>query len=293
MKLPTIKDTSIKTAKEELTHSDFIENDLLITDEFGKLPMPTSPKRMTFILLALCTDGSASYTVDTQRLTAQRNDMIIVSERHVVDGYTASPNLQGLGFMLSVDFFYEVIRNVSEVSSLLLFSKDHPIARLSDNEAELFKRYFYMIKEKVANTNNRFRRDVVRALLLAMFYDLSDFMFRMQPEASSKQTRANAIFTEFIQLLEDNYKRERRVGWYAEQLCISPKYLSETIKAVSKRTPNEWIYNYVTLEIRINLKNTSKTIKEIAQELNFPSQSFLGKFFKEHVGLSPLAYRKS
>ncbi len=293
MNTPLIKDTSIKTAKEELAHSVSIGNDLLLTDDLGKLPMPTSPKRMTFILLALCTRGSASYTVDTQRLTAKQGDIIIVSERHVVDGYTASPDLQGMGFMLSVDFFYEIIRNVSEVSSLLLFSKDHPIASLSESEAELFKDYFYLIMGKVSNTDNRFRRDVARALMLAMFYDLSNFMSRMQPEPSSKQTRANAIFTEFIQLLEDNYKRERRVGWYAEQLCISPKYLSETVKSVSKRTPNEWIYNYVTLEIRISLKNTSKTIKEIAQELNFPSQSFLGKFFKEHVGMSPLAYRKS
>ena len=82
------------------------------------------------------------------------------------------------------------------------------------------------------------------------------------------------------------------MGWYAEQLCITPKYLSEVIKQVSKRTPNEWIDNYVMLEVRVLLKNTTKSIKEITEELNFPNQSFLGKYFKEHMGVSPSEYRK-
>jgi AraC-like DNA-binding protein len=65
------------------------------------------------------------------------------------------------------------------------------------------------------------------------------------------------------------------------------------VKHVSKRTPNEWIDNYVTLELRIMLKNSTKNIKTIAKEMNFPNQSFLGKYFKEHVGMSPSDYRKS
>ena len=95
-----------------------------------------------------------------------------------------------------------------------------------------------------------------------------------------------------MKLLEQNFRTERRVGWYAEQLCITPKYLSETVKQVSRLTPNEWIDNYVILEIRVLLKNSTRSIKEIAMEMNFPNQSFLGKFFKERVGMSPSEYRK-
>ena len=90
-----------------------------------------------------------------------------------------------------------------------------------------------------------------------------------------------------------NFRSERRVSWYSEQLCISPKYLSETVKNVSKRTPNEWIDAYVTMELRMLLRNTQRSIKEIAQSLNFSNQSFLGKYFKEHVGMSPSEYRRS
>ena len=93
-------------------------------------------------------------------------------------------------------------------------------------------------------------------------------------------------------MLERHFRHERRVSWYAEQLCITPKYLSEVVKQVSKRTPNEWIESYVVLEIRVLLKNSTKNIKEITEELCFPNQSFLGKYFKEHVGVSPSEYRK-
>ena len=128
--------------------------------------------------------------------------------------------------------------------------------------------------------------------MMTMIYDVSNVIYRLQAASSSRQTRAEAIFTSFIKLVEDNFRKERRVGWYAEQLCITPKYLSETVKTVSKRTPIAWIDNYVTLEIRVMLKNTNMSIKEISQYLHFPNQSFLGKFFKERVGVSPSRYRR-
>ena len=149
-----------------------------------------------------------------------------------------------------------------------------------------------MLKEKMRATDNKFRRDIVRTLILAMFYDLSNVIVRLQESESKKQTRADSIFTQFIRLVELNFRKERRVGWYAEQLCITPKYLSETVKNVSNRTPNEWIDSYVSLELRVLLKSTTKSIKEISDDMNFPNQSFLGKFFREHVGVSPSAYRK-
>jgi AraC-like DNA-binding protein len=125
-----------------------------------------------------------------------------------------------------------------------------------------------------------------------MFYDLSNIIYRVQHK-DKPRTRAEVVFQKFIRLLEDNCKVERRVGWYALQLGITPKYLSETVKAVSQRTPNEWIDNYVLMELRVMLKNTTKSIKEITEELHFPNQSFMGRFFKEHMGMTPREYRRS
>lgn len=287
-----IVEANIHSAQRKHNDTDFIENDILLSDKLSKNTLATSPRRMTFILIALCTEGEASFTIDTQERIAHKNDVIIISDRHVVDDFQGTDDVKGIAMMLSVNFFYEIVRNVSDISLLFQFSREHPVVTLSDKEVELFKSYYYLLKDKISETSNHFRRDIARTLILAMFYDLSNVIYRVQQASHEKQTRADAIFTKFIKMLECNFKQERRVGWYAEQLCITPKYLSETVKAVSKRTPNEWIDNYVTLEARVLLKTSSKSIKEIALELNFPNQSFLGKFFKEHVGMSPSAYRK-
>lgn len=291
MEKVNIQDVNVNRAKI-LGASGYIEDDILLLDKLNEAPIPREPRRMNMIVVALCLKGKAQYTIDTQEQLVRKNDVLIISERHVMDNFMASPDLEGLAIILSARFFRDVIQNVSDISSLFLFSKNHPVINFTQKEADVFISYFNLIKQKMTDTDNLFRRDVVRSLLLAMFYDLSNVIYRTRQSSDNRQTRADIIFTKFIHLVEGNYKRERRVGWYAEQLCITPKYLSETVKQVSRLTPNEWIDNYVILEIRVLLKNSTRSIKEIALEMNFPNQSFLGKFFKERVGMSPSEYRK-
>lgn len=287
-----IRNTNFRIAQEDHSTSDFIADDIILSEKLTTLAINAQPRRMTFILVALCTEGNAQFTIDTQRHDVKKNDIIVISDRHVIDDYTASDNANGLAMMMSVNFFYEVINDVRDVSLLFLFSRNHPVVSLNEDEVQTFKEYFFFLKKKVADTTNHFKRDLVRTMVLAMFYDLSNVIYRVQQVENKRQTRADDIFTRFIKLVEDNYKKERRVSWYAEQLTITPKYLSETVKSVSKHTPNEWIDKYVTLEARVLLKTSTLSIKEISDELNFPNQSFLGKFFKEHVGMSPSAYRR-
>ena len=214
-----------------------------------------------------------------------------ISEGQITDDVMLSRDFNGMGIIVSDDFFNEIVKDVHELSTLFLFTRANPVCHLTQQECDNIVDYFRMLKQKTDDLKHHFRRETVRSLLTTMIYDLSNIIFRMQTTVDRRQTRGEAIFTQFLQLVELNFRHERRVSWYAKQLCISPKYLSEIIKQVSRRTPNDWIDNFVTLEIRVLLRNSTKSIKEIAQELNFPNQSFFGKFFKEHVGLSPSQYR--
>lgn len=270
----------------------WIDNSIMLIDQLTEVHIPESPRRMNFIIMGLCTQGEIQYTLDTQPHTVKAGDVFIVSERHVISDYSATPDIQGGCFLISVSFFREVIQNTSDLSALFLYTQNFPVMHLEEKEADVFKKYFTAIRQRINDNKNHFRKDLVRTLLLAMFYDLSNVIYHFREDTGKKHTRADAIFTKFIKMVEENCHFERRVSWYAEQLCITPKYLSESIKTVSRRTPNEWIDNYVTLELRVLLKNTSKSVKEIAEDMNFPNQSFLGKYFKERVGISPSKYRK-
>lgn len=288
----TIIETSFEKAKE-WGNGVFLGEDLLLIDRLAGAPFPQEPRRMNFILIGLCTRGTVSYRQDTQELTLTAGQMIIASERHVIDNYQASDDLEGLCMMISVPFYREIIRNVSDVSTLILFSNEHPVFPVSLRDQQVFRDYFYLIRTKIDELGNHYRRELAHSLMLAMFYDLSNVLYQASHVERKRHKRSDLVFTQFIKLLEQYSRRERRVSWYAGQLGITPKYLSELVKQCSKRTPNEWIDNYVTLEVRNLLKNSNKSVKQIAEEMNFPNQSFLGKYFKERVGMSPSKYRKS
>ena len=286
-----IKETDLEKAKQ-WSESVFLDNDLLLTERINEAPMPTEPRKMNFIIIGLCTEGEIVYQLDGQKMNIAPGDILVVSEKHIVDSYRHSPDMKGLCMMVSVNFFHEIIQNIKDVSSLFLFARSHPVMRLEPKEIETFKAYFQVIQKKIGDKGNHFRKNLIRTLLLAMFYDLSNIIYRVQNDDLPK-ARSEIIFTRFINLVEKNYKTERRVGWYSQQLDITPKYLAETVKAASRRTPIEWINDYIILELRVLLKNSTKSIKEITEELNFPNQSFLGKFFREHVGMTPSQFRKS
>ena len=244
-------------------NADALSNCLALTDQISDAHTTQEPTRLNFILMALCLKGQAKYNIDTKEQTVKAGDLLFISERHIVDNYSASADFECLCIMVSTEFYHGFVQSVQNVSSLLLFSMNNPVVALTPSEVQVFSNYFHTIREKITNTGHHYRENLVKALLLA----------------------------QFIRLLEQNFRSIRRVSWYAEQLFITPKYLSEVVKQTSKRTPNEWIDSYVILEARVLLKTTTMSIKEIADELHFPSQSFLGKYFKEHVGVSPSEFR--
>lgn len=288
-RLPSVSISSV-TESTNLSH---IDNDLVLFDDFVNIPVFHGGRHNTVLIIGLCLEGGLSFTSDTVDYSLSTGDALIVHEGQIIGNYRPGGGVRGIGIMMSYDFFHEIVKDVHELSSLFIFSRSHPVFRMYPGEIRSVRSYFSLIKEKVDDKTNHFRKNVVRMLISAMICDLSNAIYRIQLSDDRRQTRAEAIFTGFIKLVGQNYRRERRVGWYGEQLCITSKYLSETVKAVSRRTPTEWIDRYVSMELRVQLRNTTKSIKEIACEMNFPNQSSMGKYFKEHVGMSPMMYRKS
>lgn len=286
-----IIDTTLEQARE-WGNAQYLTEGLVLTDQIAHASISREPQRLNFILMALCRKGKATYSIDTREQTVLPGDLFFISERHIIDNFEASDDFDCLCIMLSTQFYHGFVQNVKNVSSLLLFSMNNPVVSLTKQEIKTYENFFMVIREKIADENHHYRKELVQALLLAMFYDMSGVIYRIEQSSAKKQSRSDVIFARFIALLQENFRKERRVGWYASQLEITAKYLSEVVKNVSKRTPNEWIDSYVVLEIRVLLKNSPKSIKEITEELNFPNQSFLGKYFKEHVGVSPSEYRK-
>lgn len=285
---------SVPQARSLGCGGEFLDDDMVLFTNFEDVPLPVQTMRMDCLFLALCTSGQASYSVDTKEHVVRENDLIIIAEGQVVGDYMLSRDCKGICVMVSNEAYNEAIKDFHELSSLFLFARTHPVVSLSDKEANTLKTYFQMARERVMDGSNPFLRHLCFSLFKAMLYELGGKIVAVKSATHQiGQTRAEVVFTEFIQLVEKNFRTQRRVSWYAGELDITPKYLSEIVKSASRKTPNDWIDQYVTLEMRVLLKNSRMNIKELTDYLNFPNQSFFGKYFKEHVGMSPSQYRKS
>lgn len=289
-----VLEVSVSQTREISSEGLYVNDDIVLFNKFEDVPLPTELSRMNCFFIALCQAGKARYTIDTHEQVVGKNDLIIVNNGQIVGDYMLSLDCRGLAIMGSSDFFQELIKDFHELSRLFLFMRNNPVVHLSDEEADIFKAYFNTMQQRIILPDHHFRRQVISNLFRAMIYDVGDRIWHAENDVETKvQTRAESIFADFVYLVEQNFREQRRVAWYGEQLCITPKYLSEMVKAASGETPNEWIEKYVVLELRLLLKNTTLSVKEITKKMNFPNQSFLGKYFKEHVGVSPSDYRRN
>lgn len=123
-------------------------------------------------------------------------------------------------------------------------------------------------------------------LLAAVIYDSGE-----SHEAARNQ-RKEEISVQFLQLVADNYKQHRELAFYAELLNISIKYLSISVREITKDAPSDILTNWLLSEARAQLIVSNKTINQLAQEFHFSDQYAFSKFFKKHVGITPSIFRK-
>ena len=171
-----------------------------------------------------------------------------------------------------------------------------PIMVMGPEEVELSMQYFKLL-DNVIITDSEYRNDSISYLLTSVFYLIGGMLKKRLDAAAENDekapsTRHKRVFELFVELVEKHHNKERSVSFYADKLCITPKYLSQIIKNVSGFSAPEIINKYVILEAQHLLRHTDLSIKEIADQLNFPNQSFFYKYFKAHTGCTPNSYRQ-
>ena len=111
-------------------------------------------------------------------------------------------------------------------------------------------------------------------------------------ENEMPDNRHEQIMKRFTALLEKFYQRERTVQFYADQLYVTPKYLSACTKHITGHTANWWINSYVLRDATNLLVHSNLSVKTIASRLNFEDQMLFGKYFRRQMGISPTAYKR-
>ena len=124
-------------------------------------------------------------------------------------------------------------------------------------------------------------------------FDIEYLVKNNNQKEQSCQTHQEEIFQRFISLVNAYSKKERNVSFYADKLCLTPRYLNTIIRQTSQQTVMDWINQSIILEAKVLLKHSNLLVYQISDELNFPNPSFFSKFFKRMTGMTPHEYQFS
>ena len=197
--------------------------------------------------------------------------------------------------LVSREFMSGIRFDFNKVFQEGLHMWDNPCISLDGDDLKLAEDYFNLARTIVISHRNN-KLEVMGSLLTSFLYVLVDFwMARLsvaQKQESRSSARMNQVFERFIALVTEYHTTERGMAFYADKLCLTPKYLSKLVKQATGRSAPDWIDSFVILEAKNLLKYSDKTIKEIVFALHFPNQSVFYKFFKTHTGMTPSQYRK-
>jgi len=172
-----------------------------------------------------------------------------------------------------------------EISKII---NEKPIITLSEDEYLAAAKYIETIFH-IISTNTFYQLEIIKHLTCAAIYGFAECIIGKNPK--KPLSSEEIIVNKFFSLLKANYQTTRKAKDYAKKLCISPGYLTEIIKKHTGKTVLEWIGEYLIFEAKTLLHTSGMSVKQISHHLNFPNQSFFGKYFKKHTGISPIRYR--
>jgi AraC-like DNA-binding protein len=165
------------------------------------------------------------------------------------------------------------------------------VVRLSEVDAEKCLNNFKLLEIKYEDDKHRFRKEVVNLQLQMFVMDMWN-IYSNEIEKRIVSNQKGSLFERLLQLVQEHCMEEREVDFYAAKLFISSKYLTEVSKKNSGKTASEWIQNYTTQRLIILLENQKLSFTEIADTLNFSSQSFFSRYVLKVLGVSPSEYRR-
>ncbi len=259
------------------------------------------PVRFAQSGMFICTRGEVEIMLDDNHFLCTENDIVIYFPYSVLKIINASENLYGFMMSVDVNVVQPLLSKITDVDSILDI-RQNPVTKLSQADLnainfyiELYQKHLLLSKQYAANNQRRFwQLNNLQIENVKMNLVLQIILAFTSAEDKLKNTidRRDDIVRKFLNDLKDNYLEQHDVTFYANRQFLSMRYFSSVIKMRTGQTPSQWIASVLVREAKEFLTDSNLTIKEISEKMNFPNQSYFGKWFKTHAGMGPLEFKK-
>lgn len=250
------------------------------------------PIQLDMNVCFLCTSGQIDLEIDLNMYTLHEGDVAMILTGSFLRVIRIKDSAR-IAFIAINSDFLKYVGNVKTVIEHVNKVKRMPVSHMEPDMMEESLMIYNEIKKKLSNPDYRFKEEVAKSYIQIMLCNFFD-RFVLKNETTEEQapkSRKEELFKNFIKLVKDNYLNHRSITFYADKLCVSPKYLSSVVHKVSEKYATDWINQYVILEAKSMLRMEDTNIKDVSNHLNFANQSFFAKFFKKHTGYTPKEYK--
>ena len=293
---PLNKNGNIRTADfsilNVLHEVNVLPDKIAMFNSFKEFGLENYVKVQAAVLL-LVRKGSVQVELDLKTYNLEAGSLFIVFPDQVLKAKKASEDFDPVCIACSKNMIEELIIRFDDNTRLILKSRENPLQKLEKVEFERLNTSFEFLKKKFETTEtNPCRLQVLKNHLIALLYECIGVINEPLNVEVSK-TRGQVLFSQFIDLVVEKHREQHSVKYYADELGITPKYLSAVAEEQTGKNAKRWIDEHIALDAKVLLRSSSRDIQKVSKILNFPDVSFFGKFFKRLVGVSPKAYRKT
>lgn len=264
-------------------------NDVIISDSIDGIG---KDRYKDYLSHALCTGGKSTFSFNGQTFEFNEGDLMIVRKGKLLDDVKLSDDFNVKNLYVTAPFIELCTpqSNYGMKGQLALFL--NPVMHLTDEQRFVCERDFRWIDYRLNQTSHNFYRELLINAVQSAILDFFDFHSTLSGE-DSISTQNASIMSRFLNMLESgDYRHNREVTYYADALCVTPKYLSEVSKKVSGYPANYWINRYTSLEIARLLRDKSLTFVRISDMFRFSSPAYFSRYVQRTLGLNPTQYRE-
>ncbi len=246
------------------------------------------PTLMPEMRLLVVKNGWTAPIINMMERRFEVGDLVFLGSNGILQYKDAAPDVQGIGLSISDELFSLAIGNrIPRAFDGHL--RDFQI-HLEPAHLEYLDQLHLMLYRHLKQPDGS--SQVTLHLVSALLWYVDHLWSRQEQTDRKNQSREQRLFTDFIQLVSEFAPEHHTIEFYASRLCITPRYLSTVVKQASGRSAKQWIDEALVTRIKIDLLHTEKPITRICDDMNFPNQSFLTKFFKRMTGMTPSQFRQ-
>ena len=287
-------------ANNEDVQIGYSDNEIVVVDSIQQFTQISSA-HVGMNTIVICTSGKAQAQMNGIQMELHRNQIAIIPQNVTVTDVMVSPDFDVKGMFLTNRILRSFLNEKISVWNDMMYIHRQHIVTMDEDEILFYTHFYDMLTLAIEKgKENPYHTEIIQALLRSAILGLCGTMKWMLSQNDNQLSIINyqlstskSHFQRFLDLLHSTDVKHRTVEAYANDLYISPKYLTTICKKNSGKTANEWITEHVLEDIRYYLKQTDLSMKQICDQLGFPNPSFFGKYVKDHFGMTPMEFRKS